>query len=59
LESGKGNWFLIKDSWENAWWGKAKGYFFYQDDYIRLKCLMFMIHKNAVKEVLEKFPAAE
>jgi bleomycin hydrolase len=59
LESGKGNWYLIKDSWENAWWGKAKGYFFYQDDYIRLKCLMFMIHKNAVKEVLEKFPVAE
>jgi len=59
LESGKGNWFLIKDSWENAWWGKTKGYFFYQDDYLRLKCLMFMVHKDAVKEVLEKFPAAE
>jgi bleomycin hydrolase len=59
LESGKGNWFLIKDSWENAWWGKAKGYFFYQDDYIRLKCLMFLAHKDAVKEVLAKFPAAE
>jgi bleomycin hydrolase len=57
LESGKGNWYLIKDSWANAYWGKAKGYFFYQDDYIRLKCLMFMVHKNAVKEVLEKFAA--
>jgi bleomycin hydrolase len=59
LESGPGNWFLIKDSWENAWWGRQKGYFFYQDDYIRLKGLMFMVHKNAVKEVLDKFPAAE
>jgi bleomycin hydrolase len=59
LESGQGNWYLIKDSWENAWWGKAKGYFFYQDDYTRLKCLMFTVHKDAVKEVLEKFPAAE
>jgi bleomycin hydrolase len=57
LESAKGNWFLIKDSWENAYWGKHKGYFFYQDDYIRLKCLMFMVHKDAVKEVLERFPA--
>jgi len=57
-ESGRGNWFLIKDSWENAYWGKAKGYFFYQDDYLRLKCLMFMVHKDAVKEVLERFPAA-
>jgi len=59
LESGPGSWYLIKDSWENAWWGKHKGYFFYQDDYVRLKCLMFMVHKDAVKEVLEKFPAAE
>ena len=57
LESGKGNWFLVKDSWHNAYWGKHKGYFFYQDDYIRLKGLMFMVHKDAVKEVLEKFPA--
>jgi len=58
LESGKGNWYLIKDSWENAWWGKVKGYFFYQDDYVRLKGLMFMAHKDALKEVLAKFPAA-
>jgi len=57
LESGQGNWFLIKDSWENAWWGKVKGYFFYQDDYVRLKTLMFMVHKDAVKEILQKFPA--
>lgn len=57
LESAKGNWFLIKDSWENAWWGQAKGYFFYHTDYLRLKALMFMVHKDAVKDVLEKFPA--
>jgi len=57
LESAKGNWYLIKDSWENAYWGKVKGYFFYQDDFLRLKCLMFMVHKDAVKEILEKFPA--
>jgi bleomycin hydrolase len=58
-EAKRGNWFLIKDSWENAWWGNVKGYFFYQDDYVRLKCLMFMVHRDAVKEMLEKFPAAE
>jgi len=57
LEQTKGNWFLIKDSWENAYWGPAKGYFFYQDDYVRLKALMFMVHKDAAKEVLEKFAA--
>jgi bleomycin hydrolase len=58
LESAKGNWFLIKDSWENAYRGKAKGYFFYQEDYTRLKCLMLLVHKDAVKEVLDKFAAA-
>jgi bleomycin hydrolase len=57
LEQTKGNWFLIKDSWENAYWGLAKGYFFYQDDYVRLKALMFMVHRDAAKEVLEKFAA--
>ncbi len=57
-ESAKGNWYLIKDSWENAWWGKVKGYFFYQEDYVRLKALMFMVHKDAVKEILKKFPTA-
>jgi bleomycin hydrolase len=56
LESGKGNWFLVKDSWENAYWGKVKGYFFYQDNYIRLKCLGFLVHKDAAKDVLAKFP---
>ncbi len=50
------NWFLIKDSWENAYWGKNPGYFFYQDDYIRLKVLMFMVHKDAAREILAKFP---
>jgi bleomycin hydrolase len=59
LESAKGNWFLIKDSWENAYWGKAKGYFFYQDDYVRLKGLMLLVHKDAVKEVLGKFAAGQ
>jgi len=58
-ESAKGNWFLIKDSWENSEWGKVKGYFFYQNDYLRLKCLMLMVHKDAVREVLEKFPAVQ
>jgi bleomycin hydrolase len=58
-EQAGDNWFLIKDSWENAYRGKNKGYFFYQDDYVRLKVLMFVVHRDAVKEVLEKFPAGQ
>jgi bleomycin hydrolase len=58
-EQAGNNWFLIKDSWGNAYEGRNKGYFFYQDDYVRLKVLMFLVHRDAVKEILEKFPAAE
>lgn len=58
-ETGKGLWFLIKDSWENAYEGRHDGYFFYSDDYVRLKALMFMVHKDAVKEALEKFDAGK
>jgi bleomycin hydrolase len=54
-EDSKETWFLIKDSWENAYWGKVKGYFFYRGDYIRLKCLMAVVHKDAVKEIVAKF----
>jgi bleomycin hydrolase len=50
-------WYLIKDSWENAYGSDHKGYFFYREDYIRLKCLMFLVHKEAVKEVLARFEA--
>lgn len=49
-------WFLVKDSWENAFIGTNKGYFFYRDDYLKLKCLMFMVHKDAIKEIMGKFP---
>jgi len=49
------DWFLIKDSGYSATKGKFKGYYFYRDDYVKLKMLTFMVHKDAVKEVLEKF----
>lgn len=54
-KEGKDVWFLAKDSWENAYWSSHKGYYFYRDDYIRLKCLMFVVHQDAVKEVLARF----
>ncbi len=53
------NWFLIKDSWENAWFGKHPGYFFYRGDYIRLKCLMFTVNRNAVRDILDKADAGK
>jgi bleomycin hydrolase len=35
--------------------GPFKGYFFYRDDYVRLKTLMFMVHKDAVPDLFQKF----
>jgi len=58
-EKDKSAWFLVKDSWETAYRGPHRGYFFYRDDYLRLKVLMIMTHRDAVKEFLEKFAAAK
>ena len=50
-------WFLIKDSWQTAYEGNFPGYFFYRDDYIKLKTLTFLTHRDAVAELLRKFDA--
>jgi bleomycin hydrolase len=48
-------WFLIKDSGSGARDGANKGYYFYHEDYIKLKMLTFCVHKDAVKDLLKKF----
>ena len=48
-------WFLIKDSGSRAFNGKNKGYFFYHEDYVKLKIMDFMVNKEIVKDVLKKF----
>ncbi len=53
-ESAPDTWFLVKDSWETAYRGPVKGYFFYRTDYLKLKVLMFMTHRDAVEGVLGK-----
>jgi bleomycin hydrolase len=50
-----GEWFLLKDSWHTAYQGQFKGYFFYREDYIKLKMLAFLVHKDAVVDLLAKF----
>ena len=48
-------WYLIKDSGSGAQNGNAKGYYFYREDYIKLKMMSYLIHKDAVKDLLIKF----
>lgn len=52
---GGRDWFLIKDSSRSARHGKFKGYYFYRDDYIKLKMLTYMVHKDVVRHLLPKF----
>ncbi len=54
---GGRDWFLIKDSMSSAYWGKQLGYYFYRDDYIKLKMLSFMVHKDAVQFLMPRFEA--
>ena len=49
------DWFLIKDSAASAYKGKFKGYYFFRGDFVKLKMLTFMVHKDAVKDILAKF----
>lgn len=48
-------WFLIKDSGAGARNTGDIGYYFYHEDYVKLKIMDFMIHKDAVRELLRKF----
>lgn len=53
------DWFLIKDSGSGSRNGDEKapefGYYFFRGDYIKLKMMDFMVHKDAVKDLLKKF----
>ncbi len=49
------DWFLIKDSARSSRHGKFKGYYFYRGDYVKLKMLSFTVHKDVVKDILERF----
>lgn len=53
--NSSGDWFLIKDSGSGARNGKHKGYYFFHSDYVKLKMTTYLIHKDAVKSLLEKF----
>lgn len=58
--SGLGkDWYLIKDSSSGSRNGDAAnpnfGYYFFHEDYIKLKMMGFTVHKDAVKELLKKF----
>jgi len=48
-------WFLIKDSGAGARNVEPAGFYFYHEDYVKLKIMDFLVHKDAVKDLLSKF----
>ncbi len=52
LRHGDRDWFLIKDSNRSSRLGRHKGYYFYAGDYIRLKTLAFMVHRDRLTGLL-------
>ena len=48
-------WYLIKDSGSSSRNGDHEGFYFFHEDYVKLKMMDFMIHKDAVEDVLKKF----
>ena len=46
-------WLLIKDSGSGARNGKNKGYYFYHEDYVKLKMTTFMVHRSAVEDLID------
>jgi bleomycin hydrolase len=57
LRKGDHDWFLIKDSSRGGQRG-VPGYLYYRDDYVKLKMLALVMHRDAAKGILEKFAAA-
>jgi len=56
-EKTNGTWYLIKDSGSGGQNNQtAPGYWYMHEDFIKLKMTSFTIHKDAVKEILAKFP---
>jgi len=51
-KNGK-DWYLIKDSGSGSRNGNNKGYYFYHEDYVKLKMLGFMVHKDMVANLIK------
>jgi bleomycin hydrolase len=60
LEKDDVTWFLVKDSGAGSRTGgpeknKNFGYYFFHEDYVKLKMMDFMVHKDMMKDYLPRF----
>lgn len=56
-ETSHGDWYLIKDSGAGSRNNSHPGYYFFREDYVKLKMLDFMVHKDVAEDILKKFKA--
>jgi bleomycin hydrolase len=54
-ETAGGDWYLIKDSGAGSRNNNHPGYYFFHEDYVKLKMLDFMVHKDVAQDILKKF----
>jgi bleomycin hydrolase len=55
MEKNGVDWYLIKDSGAGSRNTGDQGYYYYHEDYVKLKIMDFMVHKDAVENLLKKF----
>ena len=54
LEKDGKDWYLIKDSGSGSRNNSHPGYYFYQEDYVKLKMLSIMVSRDVVADLLAK-----
>ncbi|HVN49486.1 MAG TPA: C1 family peptidase [Bacteroidota bacterium] len=55
-EKGGRDWYLIKDSGAGSRNNSHPGYFFFEEDFVKLKMLTAMFPKSALPEIIAKLP---
>ncbi len=53
LEKNGKDWYLIKDSGSGSRNNSHPGYYFFDEDFVKLKMLGFMVHKDAVRDLVK------
>jgi len=54
LERGGLDWYLVKDSSSHARNGRQKGYVFYHEDFVKLKTMTLLVHRDMVEGIPAK-----
>lgn len=55
LERDGHDWYLIKDSGSGSRNNAHPGYYYYHDDYVKLKMLSYTVHRDAVEAVVPAY----